>query len=842
MSFIQTACFKILKMEELNLKCPDLNCPLTFKKRFNLNRHYERFHLHSNIVEKCFLCGQIFVDCAKLQEHYISNHTFNKKFKPVESAFRKSIITYRYNFKDNEYNFPDSQHKVRKNIFNTILCEAAKKTVCKVSLVYIALMQMTDNEGDKVSSAAIPFRAPSFIANALVRRNISKNITRSFQHQGRSLEEFMNSGSNWQFDRGLVFHIEIAELKPIVGGAVITEEEKQVNISEINNRKFLYNPYNKDQKCFLYCVAKFLYKTDPKSKKSEETQLKKHLKNFNTKNISFPISIQGISKFLNQNTHLDLKINILLRTSNTFGKEKIFPYEYGLGKGKKIMNILLVQKQIKLTSVNHYLLITNVDKYLRAIYINQKKVKSYQKTNFCLNCLNSFSSAYHLQEHSRICCLNKPRLEMIPEEKKRLIKFRNFEKQHKLEYVAFLDFECALPKEENYCFVCSSLKCKCDASFTDILSNQEPIGYSFVVIGPKGNAIHENSYIGANAGEVFVEHLLEQEKSWVKPLLSISEELNMSEEDNKIFYSSKFCYMCDTEFSEKVIKCRDHSHITSKFIGAACQQCNLRRKRPQKLKIFIHNGSRYDFHFIVKALGKYGEAIESISVLPYNGENFRTLSFNSFEFNDSLAFLQAPLAQLCSDLKQTNHTYNILKSTFVVRTNGQFDKEKFDMVLEKSFFPYEYCTSLELMKKTTKLPKRRHFYSSLSEETISKKDYNFAKKVWKKFNCQNLVDYAKIYCKIDTILLAEVFQKFREDMHKFSGLDPAHYISLPSYSYDSMLKMTNCEIHLPSDINMVQFIESGKRGGVAFIGSRKLTPCSTTNEKSEIVYIDANVN
>jgi hypothetical protein len=176
-----------------------------------------------------------------------------------------------------------------------------------------------------------------------------------------------------------------------------------------------------------------------------------------------------------------------------------------------------------------------------------------------------------------------------------------------------------------------------------------------------------------------------------------------------------------------------------------------------------------------------------------------------------------------------------------VRTNGQFDKEKFDMVLEKSFFPYEYCTSLKLMKKTTKLPKRKHFYSSLSEETISKKDYKFAKKVWKKFNCQNLVDYAKVYCKIDTILLAEVFQKFREDMHNFSGLDPAHYISLPSYSYDSMLKMTNCEIHLPSDINMVQFIESGKRGGVAFIGSRKLTPCSTTDEKSEIVYIDANV-
>jgi hypothetical protein len=57
-----------------------------------------------------------------------------------------------------------------------------------------------------------------------------------------------------------------------------------------------------------------------------------------------------------------------------------------------------------------------------------------------------------------------------------------------------------------------------------------------------------------------------------------------------------------------------------------------------------------------------------------------------------------------------------------------------------------------------------------------------------------------------------------------------------------MLKLTNCEIKLPNDINMVQFIEAGKRGGVAFIGSRQLTPkIENKEEESEIVYIDANV-
>jgi hypothetical protein len=251
---------------------------------------------------------------------------------------------------------------------------------------------------------------------------------------------------------------------------------------------------------------------------------------------------------------------------------------------------------------------------------------------------------------------------------------------------------------------------------------------------------------------------------------------------------------------------------------------------------------RYDFHFIVKALSKYGDEVESIKVLPFNGENFRTISFNSFEFVDSLAFLQASLSELASDLKESGHTYEILKQTDLVKTNGIFDRKKYKVLLEKSFFPYEFCHSLKQMESVTSLPEIKHFNSSLSETSISKVDHKFAKKVWKLFKCQNLLDYTKVYNRIDTILLAEIFQKFRKDMHKFSGLDPAHYISLPSYSYDSMLKLTKSVISLPTDINMVHFLESCKRGGVAFIGTRDMKPSKSQNDESEIVYLDANVS
>jgi hypothetical protein len=66
----------------------------------------------------------------------------------------------------------------------------------------------------------------------------------------------MQSGSGWQFDRALVFHIEVAALRPIVSGS----DSKIINTSKFYNRKFLFNPRNRDKKCFLYCIAYFLFK------------------------------------------------------------------------------------------------------------------------------------------------------------------------------------------------------------------------------------------------------------------------------------------------------------------------------------------------------------------------------------------------------------------------------------------------------------------------------------------------------------------------------------------------------------------------------------------------------
>ena len=145
------------------------------------------------------------------------------------------------------------------------------------------------------------------------------------------------------------------------------------------------------------------------------------------------------------------------------------------------------------------------------------------------------------------------------------------------------------------------------------------------------------------------------------------------------------------------------------------------------------------------------------------------------------------------------------------------------------------------MDSTTKIPKRKDFYSTIQEKSISKEEHKFASQMWQTFNIKNLTEYSKLYCEIDTLLLAEIFQKFRKTMIKFGGLDPAHYISLPGFGWDIMLKTTKCVIGLPKNIDQIHFIEKGIRGGLSFINTRYKSVSETEKGHHSIRYIDANV-
>ena len=92
---------------------------------------------------------------------------------------------------------------------------------------------------------------------------------------------------------------------------------------------------------------------------------------------------------------------------------------------------------------------------------------------------------------------------------------------------------------------------------------------------------------------------------------------------------------------------------------------------------------------------------------------------------------------------------------------------------------------------------------------------------------KTMKDYHDLYLKCDVLLLADVFEKFRNNSLKNYGLCPSHYLSAPALSWDAMLNMTKVKLELIPDLDMYIFFEKGTSGGASHISNR----CSKANNK-----------
>ena len=121
---------------------------------------------------------------------------------------------------------------------------------------------------------------------------------------------------------------------------------------------------------------------------------------------------------------------------------------------------------------------------------------------------------------------------------------------------------------------------------------------------------------------------------------------------------------------------------------------------------------------------------------------------------------------------------------------------------------------------------RKNWGKSLSQNPhiyttgISKEEYDFALEVWECFNCKTFKDYLELYNLIDTLLLTDIFENFREICFDNYGIDPACYFTSPGLFWDAMLKDTNIELELLTDVDMFYFFKRMIRGGIAMISNR----------------------
>ena len=148
----------------------------------------------------------------------------------------------------------------------------------------------------------------------------------------------------------------------------------------------------------------------------------------------------------------------------------------------------------------------------------------------------------------------------------------------------------------------------------------------------------------------------------------------------------------------------------------AHNQCNLRRRRQNSINIYCHNGSAFDFHFLVSKKLE-DERITYLNGLPDSQERLRLLRLNDYVFKDSIKFLKNSLDALVKDMKvrNPNHEFKILAQSDVCNSEKKFDEAKFDMLKNgKSRLPYEKLT-MSYLTETTEVPDKADYFSELSE-------------------------------------------------------------------------------------------------------------------------------
>ena len=88
----------------------------------------------------------------------------------------------------------------------------------------------------------------------------------------------------------------------------------------------------------------------------------------------------------------------------------------------------------------------------------------------------------------------------------------------------------------------------------------------------------------------------------------------------------------------------------------------------------------------------------------------------------------------------------------------------------------------------TSLPDKEAFYNELNLEGISDEDYAYAQKVWEVFEINNRGEYHDLYVQSDTLLLADVFENFRNKCIEIYGLDPSYFLCTPELAWQTWLK------------------------------------------------------
>ena len=531
--------------------------------------------------------------------------------------------------------------------------------------------------------------------------------------------------------------------------------------------------------------------------------------------IRYPVNFRAIDRFEIQNPNISISVV-------GYNKDDlVHPLRKSIYTKRKHNIVLLLLKEAvegengEIEEKTHYVLVKNKSALIASQINNHKGSRE-----ICLNCFNSFNSPEALEKHTEYCYDNESVKITMPQQGTYL-RFKNFLHSEKAPFVIYADFESLIKPMDN---------CNPDPnkSYTKKYQKHEPTSFSYYIISsidrvykPILRIYTKTKEEDMDAMDVFIKWLEED----VKAIANIEEkEIIFTEEDRKQFNKASDCWICGEYLGNDRV--RDRCHFTGRYRGPAHNSCNLKYRKPKSISVFFHNLSGYDSHLFIKKLGS-PDKNENIDCIPNNEEKYITFSKTiktghytnkkgevkdktfKIVFKDSLKFLSSTLEALVNNLPKDDFI-NLLK---------YFTPEEAEILKQKGFYPYEYMDSEEKFNDT-KPPPQEAFYSKLSGKGITEKNYKHVWNVWNTFKMKTFKEYHELYNITDVLLLADVFENFRDICLKIYGLDPVYYFTAPGLAWDACLKITDIDLELLSDYNMLLMFEKGIRGGISIISNR----------------------
>ena len=798
------------------------------------------------------------------------------------------------------------------------------------SVVFDFLVLQEQQKKGGVNTREFTFHLPPF---RLDRQPIFFAIQQELEKKFAELKNNPDSGSGWVVKDLLAVDIIITNKRAPSGKSYIPSPSFLRALPQV------FNVRNNDLMCFRYAIAAIkvserpIYTTPDNLWLSTLPELKEtrqlHLESITDPEVlkqtpefleikdsmlTYPIRLNdsetdsALQKFEEVNQCRVRIIGLHETASGVFERSIIRRPSIPLPSALQTLNLIVIQEEYRDTTnpetffVNTHFVGIGSDGFSSLMRCDR------QKKPFICDCGALFSSEKAFNNHllSRICLGEKhPTLFTFPvEEWQATTKFKNFSRTMPASFNIYADIE--------------TIQTPCQVSRAGITALHEfdSIALLGLARNPDLNLpliSYEHKGDGPRTGKPIIEGVVEMVKQWAERVEAKAMQPLTLEEEEK-YQDAKIgkgvCFLCgkvfkkhqhrkkrsqsgqgDVSEAEGVdAKCpvRHYDHQTGKFIGLAHSKCNLRVHFDQERAVYVwfHNGSGYDFHPIITALGSC-DCIQNVSPL------FRT-NERSIQIEFRLKAPNHPADNWRVVIRDTLRHYgpgsSLKKLTEALKSGGGIDafphtvsyhlakgrsKEMIEKhLLQKGLMCHDW---LNVNGTDLRWPHRPHtrqerleggwpgfeaFESVLLREASTEETFDpqgwarlrheEAKAVYDALECKSFGEYLEAYSVNDVLLLADCFEFHRKTLYNLSipgkdgqpipfHLDPAHYVGIPALSKDIMLKCTGIKLKTFSEedaqAGMLDMIEPAIRGGNSFISLRKFEIDSL---KQAAMDLDAN--